>query len=165
MEVSNSSVGSTLHAVAAFSDLTCLPSAEKMKEAGAENGASNGPPRGVADPKFRQAGGDFEAADLGRARSAVASSRGNEPGASPSSCTCTLVDAAINVFSCIGGDIVPPCLTSCVGGPTNTATACHVRLAALCRGRGCSSDHFWRSSWGYRWFIAGQTFQRVTSRW
>ena len=53
--------------------------AEKMQ---AEGGASNGPPRGVADPKFKSGGGGGDnEADLGRARSAVASSRGNEPGA------------------------------------------------------------------------------------
>jgi hypothetical protein len=52
--------------------------AEKMQ---AEGGASNGPPRGVADPKFKSGGGGDNEADLGRARSAVASSRGNEPGA------------------------------------------------------------------------------------
>ena len=59
-----------------------LCSAENMKAAAADNG----PPRGIADPKFRNSatteGSKFEAAaDVGRARSAVASSRGNEPGA------------------------------------------------------------------------------------
>jgi hypothetical protein len=56
-------------------------SAEKFS-AGA---GDNGPPRGVADPKFRHSvptgGSNFEAADPGRARSAMASSRGNVPGA------------------------------------------------------------------------------------
>ena len=59
-----------------------MRSAENMKAAAADNG----PPRGIADPKFRNSatteGSKFEAAaDVGRARSAVASSRGNEPGA------------------------------------------------------------------------------------
>lgn len=67
-----------------------LRSSDKMKAAGtAETGGSSGPPRGVADPKFRQsAGGNFDAADVGRARSAVSSSRGNEPGAP---CGCLLI--------------------------------------------------------------------------